>query len=740
MKKLKTILMMTALLMMTAIRLNAQAPQGIPYQAVARDAGGNLVTNQNVSVRFSIHDGTAAGTVVYKETHSATTNNLGLFNVNIGEGTAVSGTLPGVAWGSGSKFLQVEMDPAGGSSYINMGTTKMMSVPFALYSGSSGSSGYTGGTGIDVTGTTITNTSPDQPVTLTGSGATTVTGTYPNFTVTSTDNNTTYNAGTGIDVTGTTITNTAPDQPVTLTGGGATAVTGTYPNFTVNTTETDPAVSSTTNNKVPKWNGTTLTDGSITDNGTNVGINNPSPHSSAALDITSTTGSLLLPRMTQAQRDALTPAPGMMIHNTTSNTVQAFTNGITTGPPAINISQTIWNTATCGNAMAQSFVPSNSGSLYSVIVLYDGGSGSATLNIRNGAGIAGSVIASETIVISGVPGSEIEYTLSSPPALTAGTTYTFEITGPSCNWGWRISSANPYPNGMVFFSGTAQPGLDMYFKTKMTAGTISLGWFSVGVGSPGPTGPPGATGSTGATGATGPQGPQGPQGIPGTGIYGATSATGNTITTGSKTFTTQSGLAYLPGIRVRVASTASPLNFMEGQVTSYSGTTLIMNVDLTNGGGTPTSWNIGVAGERGAAGPPGAGGIVQTGTFNGSVSSITGSSSVYVFAGPTTTITLTTTSRVTGMASAPIGLGSGGPQTFQYGMCYQQGAGTVTNFVGGAYSIGSLTSQRTVVTATGSVVLSPGTYTFGMGIMNSGGSVAISNNDYVNGWVMVTAP
>lgn len=96
---------------------------------------------------------------------------------------------------------------------------------------------YSPGTGIDITGTVITNTSPDQIVSLIGDGSTSVTGVYPNFTITSSDENTTYTAGTGIDVTGTVITNTLPDQTISLTGTGATTVTGTYPDFTVNSTD-----------------------------------------------------------------------------------------------------------------------------------------------------------------------------------------------------------------------------------------------------------------------------------------------------------------------------------------------------------------------------------------------------------------------------------------------------------------------------------------------------------------------
>lgn len=115
----------------------AQAPNAIPYQAVARNASGNLIANQLISVRFSIHDVSAAGTVVYRETHSTTTNMLGLFSVNVGQGTPSVGTFATINWAVNAKFLQVEFDSSGGSSYTNMGTQQMLSVPYALLAGKS---------------------------------------------------------------------------------------------------------------------------------------------------------------------------------------------------------------------------------------------------------------------------------------------------------------------------------------------------------------------------------------------------------------------------------------------------------------------------------------------------------------------------------------------------------------------------------------------------------------------------
>ena len=114
----------------------SQAPQGIPYQAIARNASGQPIASTAVKVRFTIRDSIATGAIKYQETHKPTTSALGLFSVNVGMGTVVSGSFSGINWGKNAKFLQVEMDPAGGANYTDLGTTQMMSVPYALYAGS----------------------------------------------------------------------------------------------------------------------------------------------------------------------------------------------------------------------------------------------------------------------------------------------------------------------------------------------------------------------------------------------------------------------------------------------------------------------------------------------------------------------------------------------------------------------------------------------------------------------------
>jgi hypothetical protein len=112
---------------------SAQIPQKMSYQAVIRDAGNVLVTNQTVGMRVSILKGSESGTAVYVETQTSTTNSNGMVTIEIGGGTIVTGTFAGIDWSTGTYFIKTETDPAGGTSYTITATSQLLSVPYALF-------------------------------------------------------------------------------------------------------------------------------------------------------------------------------------------------------------------------------------------------------------------------------------------------------------------------------------------------------------------------------------------------------------------------------------------------------------------------------------------------------------------------------------------------------------------------------------------------------------------------------
>jgi hypothetical protein len=148
MKKISLLLSFVVL----SVLAMAQAPLQLNYQGVIRNAVGNAIANQSVRIRLSVHDVTAAGPIVYSETRQVTTNAFGLYTVVIGSGgaTNVVGTVGAVNWALGAKFLQVEADPTGGTTFLNLGTNQLNSVPFALLAAGAPPIGPAGG---DLTGT-----------------------------------------------------------------------------------------------------------------------------------------------------------------------------------------------------------------------------------------------------------------------------------------------------------------------------------------------------------------------------------------------------------------------------------------------------------------------------------------------------------------------------------------------------------------------------------------------------------
>lgn len=160
----------------------AQPPQAFKYQSIVRNDEGNPMANAAITIRATIHDGAETGPAVYQETHAVTTNLFGLVNLQIGNGTIVSGNFPSIAWGSGSKWMEIEADF--GTGYVAMGTSELLSVPYALFcpNGAPGTTGITGAQGnAGVTGS-VGTTGVQGIVGVTGSNG--ATGSQGNIGVT----------------------------------------------------------------------------------------------------------------------------------------------------------------------------------------------------------------------------------------------------------------------------------------------------------------------------------------------------------------------------------------------------------------------------------------------------------------------------------------------------------------------------------------------------------------------------
>lgn len=125
----------------------AQAPNKMSYQAVVRNTSDQLVVNQAIGMQISILQGSTSGTTVFVETHNSFSNANGLISIEIGGGAVVSGDISMINWANGPYFIKTETDPTGGSVYTIVGTSQLLSVPYAFYAETSGSAGPTGPTG-----------------------------------------------------------------------------------------------------------------------------------------------------------------------------------------------------------------------------------------------------------------------------------------------------------------------------------------------------------------------------------------------------------------------------------------------------------------------------------------------------------------------------------------------------------------------------------------------------------------
>jgi len=141
------------LLLMCAMSLTAQ-PNAFTYQGIAVDNNGAILSNSTLGLQFSIING---NDILYAESHTTNTTEIGHFIVGVGNGNVLTGDFLIIDWTQGSYFLKVDLDSEGGTDYTYSTQVELLSVPYALVVETTGTSvpegppgpqGFTGQTGL----------------------------------------------------------------------------------------------------------------------------------------------------------------------------------------------------------------------------------------------------------------------------------------------------------------------------------------------------------------------------------------------------------------------------------------------------------------------------------------------------------------------------------------------------------------------------------------------------------------
>lgn len=124
----------TLCFLLLTLVVNAQTPpNAFNYSAVARNAAGQPIATTTIGIQITILKTSPAGVSQYSENHFVNTDAFGLFNLVIGAGAVQSGSMSTIDWSNDNYYLKVGMDAAGGTNFLTMGTTQLLSVPYALH-------------------------------------------------------------------------------------------------------------------------------------------------------------------------------------------------------------------------------------------------------------------------------------------------------------------------------------------------------------------------------------------------------------------------------------------------------------------------------------------------------------------------------------------------------------------------------------------------------------------------------
>jgi hypothetical protein len=137
---MKKIILLLTLSLSLLNFVNAQTPpNAFNYSAVARNAAGQPIATTTIGIQVSILKTSPTGASQYSENHFVNTDAFGLFNLVIGAGALQSGSMTTIDWSNDNYYLKVGMDINGGTNFLTMGTTQLLSVPYALYAKNAGS-------------------------------------------------------------------------------------------------------------------------------------------------------------------------------------------------------------------------------------------------------------------------------------------------------------------------------------------------------------------------------------------------------------------------------------------------------------------------------------------------------------------------------------------------------------------------------------------------------------------------
>lgn len=142
---MKSIFLLLTTLFVNSILFAQAPPEAFNYSGAARDAQGNPISEKTIGVELSILKGSPTGALQYRERHFVNTDKFGVFNCTVGQGSVQQGTFSAVNWSNDSYYLRVGLDANGGTNFVVLGTTQLLSVPYALYAKNAGSVNGSGG-------------------------------------------------------------------------------------------------------------------------------------------------------------------------------------------------------------------------------------------------------------------------------------------------------------------------------------------------------------------------------------------------------------------------------------------------------------------------------------------------------------------------------------------------------------------------------------------------------------------